>query len=164
MPKYPAIKNWEDADLALNCIGLIQNRRQTREADARAKIEAIKSSLQEMIGPDQEKEKSVVKALEKFVKANQKDLQGRSLKLAWGTVGFRLTPPKLKVRNVSTTLAKLRELGGKFKRFIRVKEELDKDALEVLGDDDLKALGVTRAQADRFFAEPDLEKIMNEAG
>jgi len=155
------VRNWDEADAALHMIGRIQVERQGLEANLNTKVQNLRENFQDLTRDGIEEEKALAKALEKFVKANQADLDGRSRKLLWGTVALRLTPPKLVVRSVKNTLAKLNELGGKWRAYIRVKEEIDKDSLEELSDGELKQVGLSRSQSEKFYAEPDLEKILN---
>jgi len=155
------VKSWAEADAALHMIGRIQVERQGLEANLNTKVQNLRENFQELTRDGIEEEKDLAKALEKFVKANQDDLDGRSRKLLWGTVALRTTPPRLVVKNIKNALAKLNELGGKWRAYIRVKEELDKDALEELSDGELKQVGLSRSQSEKFYAEPDLEKIAN---
>jgi len=155
------VKSWAEADAALHMIGRIQVERQGLEANLNTKVQDLRENFQDLTQDGVEEEKLLAKALEKFVKANQDDLDGRSKKLLWGTVALRTTPPRLVVKNIKNALAKLNELGGKWRAYIRVKEELDKDALEELSDAELKQVGLSRSQSEKFYAEPDLEKILN---
>jgi phage host-nuclease inhibitor protein Gam len=90
----------------------------------------------------------------------------KSIKLTHGVVGFRTGTPKLKTLAKWTwdrVLENIKALPS-LKGFLRVKEEVNKDAIlsayseERLFPQDLRTLGVQVVQDEAFFVEPDLSK------
>ena len=86
---------------------------------------------------------------------NRGDLgTAKSKQLNAGTLGFRLGQPSLKTM-AKLTWEKVLEIlqVNKMKKFIRVKTEVDKQALLAsdLDDESLKGFGVRRVQEERFF-------------
>ena len=101
-------------------------------------------------------------ALRAWAKANRAAFKARkSIEFDAGTIGFRTGTPRLKTRKGVTWEAVLESLRAPgLGEFIRVKEEVDKEALigarRVLGDDGFKRLGLALAQEETFFVEPAL--------
>lgn len=91
----------------------------------------------------------------------------KSLKLAFGTIGFRTGTPKLKTLSGWTfarVLKRLLELPWGH-AFVRVAEEIDREGLIAvsrqgsLSDEQLREAGCRVAQDETFFVEPDLAAI-----
>jgi phage host-nuclease inhibitor protein Gam len=77
-----------------------------------------------------------------------------------GEVKWREAPPKVKLRNVETILAWLLEQQGKFRKFVRVKHEVDKET--ILGDPELAKdiPGVTITSAgEAFYVTPNETRL-----
>jgi phage host-nuclease inhibitor protein Gam len=83
----------------------------------------------------------------------------RSRALNFGVVRFRLVT-RLVIHSAANTLAALKALLGKSaERYIRVKSELDKEALETMPADTLSQVGVTRKTDEKFSYSLDEEKL-----
>lgn len=91
----------------------------------------------------------------------------KSIKFAFGTIGFRTGTPKLKTLSGFTFVRVLQRLlevtwGS---AFVRVVEEIDREALIAavrqgsLTDSQLREAGCRVAQDESFFIEPDLAAI-----
>lgn len=82
----------------------------------------------------------------------------KSVQLAYGVMGTRLSPPALKLLNKSWTwaavLAKLREVMGD--HFVRQRDpEVDKDAVkQEIAAEQLRDFGLKLTQDETFYAEP----------
>ena len=98
--------------------------------------------------------------------------RAKSLEMRQGVVGFRWTNRAVRLlRGVTDELVleALRKLGKKarrWRRYIRVKEDLDRRQIladyrpEVarLADKDLERMGIELSREERFYVEPKLEK------
>ena len=91
----------------------------------------------------------------------------KSIKLAFGTIGFRTGTPKLKTLSgwtFSRVLARLVSLPWG-RPYVRVTEEIDREALIAdsrcfaLTDAQLREAGCRVAQDESFFIEPDLAAL-----
>lgn len=91
----------------------------------------------------------------------------KSLKLPFGTIGFRTGTPKLKTLSgftLARVLARLCELAWG-RAFVRVAEEVNKESLIAahrdgsLTDAELRQAGCRVTQEETFFIEPDLAAI-----
>jgi phage host-nuclease inhibitor protein Gam len=92
----------------------------------------------------------------------------KSVKWSGGKFGFRLDTPSLALANRSTSWAKVLAIiaGKKWRRFIRIKREVDRDAvLARCGTKEkptkfqttvLPTIGLKLVQEENFFVEPDL--------
>lgn len=87
----------------------------------------------------------------------------KSIAMVHGTLGYRVGQPALKTIRGVTWDKVLAILRAHLPNYIRIKEEVDKEALladrETLGDENLKTLGLRVEQAERFFVEPNKETV-----
>lgn len=86
-----------------------------------------------------------------------KDGKTKTARLATGEVSWRMRPPSVVARGLATILDTLKRLG--LERFIRTKEELDKDA--ILADraaiEGVKGLSIS--QKEDFVIKPDSTEL-----
>lgn len=109
----------------------------------------------------EEREKAFA-TLQAFATENKAELftKKKSLDMAHGTIGFRTGTPKLKALK-GFTLASAMELVKAFlpSRYIRVKEELDKD--RILADRDIEAVAFMKAD---ITEEVTMQEAMSRCG
>ena len=109
--------------------------------------------------------------LKEWAEAHRLDTfqERKSLDLVHATIGFRTGMPRLALRRgikwaLVLEMLKVR-LGG---RFVRIKSEIDKDALlaerDTLGKEKLASLGVEVVQDESFYVEPKREDAPAIAG
>lgn len=99
-------------------------------------------------------------ALEVWARAHEDQFAPtRSIALLHGILGFRLGKPMLKPKRGMTWEKVLDLLKRLNPSCVRTTEEVDKQALMGLGDENLETLGVVVTQADRFYVEPAKEVI-----
>jgi phage host-nuclease inhibitor protein Gam len=81
----------------------------------------------------------------------------KTVKLAAGEISWRMRPPSVAVRGMAAVIEALKKL--KLSRFIRTKEELDKEA--VLADPDaVNAIkGISITQREDFVIKPDATEL-----
>jgi phage host-nuclease inhibitor protein Gam len=149
------ISSWQEADDALRKIGLAQAVINKVEAEMNAAANKLRQDAEKKIA----KEKALVadheKGLEAFcraVRAEFGDKQSRQLN--FGEVNFRVHPDKiLQQRGTKTeqTIRIIMSMGKKFiEQFIRIKEELNKEALVKESSDFLAQLGLEKKKDESF--------------
>lgn len=147
-------------DQALDEIAELQVALRTHEAKRDKGLQAVRDEHAPKI--DELKERLSAKFLlaEKYAEQHRAEIFPTAKKsgdTGLSLFGFRLGNPTLKTLNKRWTwdsvLAAVKSaFGGK--RFVRVKEELDKDALKSeLSDEQLATVGCRVEQAEEFFVE-----------
>ncbi|MGE4552908.1 MAG: host-nuclease inhibitor Gam family protein [Desulfovibrionaceae bacterium] len=124
-------------------------------------IDAAKAEAKAKAEPLLARCKVLEAALATFGNLNKAELFGgarRSQELTFGVIGFRRsTRLKPKGRGAwKVILERIKELGLSA---VRIKEEVDKDALAGWPDERLEAVGVVREQADEFYVELKREEV-----
>jgi phage host-nuclease inhibitor protein Gam len=155
------ISDWNQADEILKSIGSLQIKVNALESDAADRINEIKAELQDETDPMLKDIARIAQSLRDFSDNHQADFDGaRSRKLQFGTVGWRLSTS---ISAGQKCVDKIKEFFGRTKAFtyLRVKVEVNKEALETLDDATLKAVGAKRVKKDTFYADPELPEAVD---
>ena len=146
-PNIGKIKTLEDANLALKEIGLLEHELETIDGEANKKIAEIKA--------DCAKQGEVYRKRITDLSALFKDR--KSQKLSFGEFGYRKSTA---ISVKKTTLELLKKL--KLDRYIRVKEEIDKDLMAEMSDESLAQVDAVRKVKDAFFCQANREEVNKE--
>lgn len=150
----------DEADRALQRIGQLQIFIEQAEATADKAIAAAREILKEETAVQRAALAENLAALEGWAKADAKNwAPSKSLDLVFGSLGFRLPPPAIRFKlSVENVIARLKANRGIWA--IRVKEEVDKEALASWSDEDLEKIGCKRTKPkDSFWCEPKREVV-----
>lgn len=156
-PVFPAPKNLEEAAEFLTFIGREQREVDRIQTELNEEIEKLKAKTMAGLAPHEEKIDRLVEGLHAFAEnqkaALTKDGKRKTVPLPTGEFGWRITPPAVTISNRETVLANIKALGL-VDRFIRIKEELDKEAM--LKEPDLAQTikGVSITQREEFVVKP----------
>ncbi|MBU2575638.1 host-nuclease inhibitor Gam family protein, partial [Patescibacteria group bacterium] len=106
--------------------------------------------------PRQEKVSELLEGLFAFAEAHRDELteggKRKTVEVPTGIFGWRTTPPAVSLRDIKSILASLVSLG--LERFIRTKEEVDKEAMLKEPEVAKKVKGVSIDQREEFIAKP----------
>ena len=145
-----------DVSSAIALIGEKQRERQRIQAAMNDEIAAIKARYEAKAEPHNLAIKQLSLGVEIWCAANRKLLtNGEKVKFhsfAAGDVKWRITPPKVVIRGAEAVLEALKREG--LTQFIRVKEEVSKEA--ILADDSVTTMvpGISIQQTEEFVIEP----------
>ena len=136
--KTPAAKvyeSWDSVDPALARLGKIEPQAQEEKAKLKALIQETKNEFEPRIKRLDDEIDAIRDGLTSFVLANKRDLgDARSMSLKHGSIGLRLSPPKLVTLGKATwgkVLELIQDLPTALrKRFIRIDEDVDKKAVK----------------------------------
>ncbi|MDX9862179.1 MAG: host-nuclease inhibitor Gam family protein [Rhodospirillales bacterium] len=126
----PAPQSRDECSAAIARLGTLQRERQRIEADMNDRLAEIKDACEGRAKPIGDEIGALARAIQAFCEANRASLAGEKVKyhrFAAGAINWRRRPPKVTVRGAATVIAALRRLG--LDRFIRVKEEVNKEAM-----------------------------------
>jgi len=84
------LSSWDEVNEALRVIGQAQDEMAAIDADLNQKINELKAAAKEKAKPFETEIKVKELMIQQFVSEHRDDLKGKSYKLAFGTVGFRL--------------------------------------------------------------------------
>lgn len=167
--KTPAVafdvpQSQQEANDAIVEIGVRQRDRDRIETAMNSDLAAVRKKYEDQAHPHAERIKELLSGVQTYCEAHRDELtkggKTKTAKLAAGEVSWRMRPPSVVVRGMAAVVDALKRLN--LSRFIRTKEELDKEA--VLADPDgVSAIkGISIAQHEDFIVKPfstDLEEV-----
>jgi phage host-nuclease inhibitor protein Gam len=149
-------ENLEEAEHFLNEIGETGREIEEIEIDLNREIESWKNEATKEIRPLVEKVQRLFEGLYAYAESHRSELteggKSKTVFILSGEFGWRLTPPAVTVKGAEKVLEKLHSMG--LEKFIRTKEEINKEAMLADQEKALKVPGVKIGQHEEFFAKP----------
>lgn len=153
------------ADEAFAAFSKAQSEQQKIEAEMELAMTKVRQKHQDRLSELSEEQKDQFAVLESFALENREELfdKKKSLELVHGVIGFRSGNPAVKNRKGFTWAAITEMLKEFLPKYVRTKEEPDKEKLLADRDDvevaaKFKKCGITIAQDETFFVEPKKEE------
>ena len=158
-PNIGKIKTLEDANLALKEIGLLEHELEAIDGEANKKIAEIKADCAKQGEGLRKRITDLSALLGAFAEYNREELfkDRKSQKLSFGEFGYRKSTA---ISIKKTTLELLKKL--KLDRYIRIKEEIDKDLMAEMSDESLTQVDAVRKVKDVFFCQANREEVNKE--
>lgn len=146
----------DEASTFIAAIGAHQRTRQRIEALMNDRFAAIKAEFEAQAKIHADAIARLTQGLEVWAAANRAALtdngKTKTAELATGELRWRMTPPAVSLRNVVAIIAALKK--KRLKRFIRVKEEVDKEAIRKEPEAVKAIAGITIDQHEEFVVVP----------
>ena len=157
--KVIVIETRDDADRALQRIGQLQRSIAGKEQDAEKDIDEIRKQLVEDTRHEAQALADNEAALKLWAKNDRATWTGKSLELNFGTVGFRLPSPAIKLKlKIANVIERLR--AKKMLTCIRTVEKVNKEKLASYDDAMLLDVGCERTKPkDKFWFECKHEEV-----
>jgi len=155
-PVIPVPKSLDEAAEFLRQIGEEQRTTDAIQSDLNAEVDELKAKAMSDAEPHQKKISQLVEGLFAFAETNRDELtdsgKRKTVELPTGIFGWRMTPPAVSLHNVEAILKSLKSL--KLDRFIRAKEEVDKEAMLKEQEVAKTVKGVSISQHEEFIVKP----------
>lgn len=154
--KVLKLQDLDGVDRALCEIGKLQILTEKLEGDAQIEINKIKTRVVDESAKLRARIADLTEHVAAFAEYKREELfkKQKTMKIVFGIFGFRQST---KIKTKKTTVLLLKTLG--LAKYIRIKEEPNKEAMAELDDKTLLSVGAKRDVKDEFFLEPDREKI-----
>lgn len=161
-PDVAVPQSRDEVAAAIGAVGQHIRERARLEADMAEEIARIRERFEKLAEPHGRAISQLTKGVEIWCAANRDGLtEGGKRKTATFTTGevrWRMTPPKVTVRNPDEVIRQLRELQAL--RFIRVVEEVNKEAiLAEPGVVDGFVRGLSISQREEFEVLPHADEL-----
>ena len=152
----PVPKDLAEARSYVRRIGEESRRAARIEAELNDRIAALREEYAAKAAPHNKAAEELTEGLRIFAEARRDELTNhgkrKSVDLGTGEIGWRMRPPRVLLRNVAGVIESLKTL--KLTRFIRVKEEVNKEAILAEPDIAEQVKGITIKQDEDFFVVP----------
>ena len=147
----------EEADNAIAEIGRQQRDLQVQEALMNEELSIVKTKHEDLAKACAAVIRAMYDGVKVWAEANRKTLTNyhkvKTVKLGSGEVRWRTNPPSVECRDVKKILEQLKQLDAD--RFVRRKEEINKDAILEAGADAMKDVkGLKIKQHEEFVVVP----------
>ena len=146
----------EEASVFVGVIADLERLIKQRVDALSKEIRDLHTATSERVDPMQAEVLALVNGLFLFAEKHRAELTssgGKTITLPTGTIGWRLTPPAVSIDGVKAVIARIKELGLT-KRFLRTKEEVNKEAIL---EDPKRAEGIegiSIGQQEEFVVKP----------
>lgn len=155
-PNPHIVESREQAEGTMAEIAALDRKLAALTVAMNKELDAAKEKAAQAAAPLAARRKELESGLAVFAVLNRKELfpdGAKSLDLGFGVVGFRASTKIVQQNNISAdmTLERLRKF--KFLEGIRIKEEINKDAMTAWTDERLETVGLRRQKSDGFFLE-----------
>lgn len=155
--------NRERAEEAFAQYNSCISRLEVQQGKMNAEVTAVKEKYENTISKLQEEKEEQFELLQYYAEENPELFADKkSIEFTHGTIGFRTGMPKLATRKGYKWPAIFELVKDKLKKYIRIKEEVDKEALLAdrnnLGER-LKEVGLEVVQDETFYVAPNLQDV-----
>jgi len=152
------LQSWEDVDKALREIAEAEIVLGDIEGQMNQRVNAAKEEAVNLAIPFQDRIKALTALVKSYAESQKAELDGKSRKLNFGSVGFRLSSSvSIAAKKVDIVLNNLKKF--KMSDCITTKETINKEVLEKYSDKDIAKIGASRKRVDKFWLETDKEKV-----
>lgn len=153
----PVPQSREEAAATVTAIGDLNRKLARLTADMNDELAASKTHFEAEAEPHRRALEEKTEGLKIWAEANRQALTGgdktKTVDLGTGVVKWRLRPPAVRLSKVEDVIARLKALG--LARFLRTKEEVNKDAMQAEPEVARTVAGVSIGSAgEDFIVEP----------
>jgi phage host-nuclease inhibitor protein Gam len=145
-----------DVEAAIAQIGEATRTLIRIEADMGDEVASIKERWEQKAEPIRTRVAALKDAVQGWCEANRavltRDGKVKFYNFTSGQVQWRMTPPAVVIRGIDAVLELCRKSG--FAKFIRQKEELNREAMLAAQEEAARIPGVTFSQREEFIIEP----------
>ena len=152
----PVPSTREEADRLIARLGEIQRETAVLDAALAERVAVARRDAETLAQPLKAEAALIYAAVEAWATAHRSALMtgaARSARLPSGTIGWRTTPPAVRIEQQQHVLALLLA-ERRYQRFVRNKVEIDRSALLREPDAAEEIPGITIVQRDEFYVEP----------
>lgn len=155
--KESTYQNWDEVNNAMKHLAELNIRKKSLENEQNARIDEIKKEISQQ-GEGLVKEISyVTKEITRYAEQHRDEFtQKRTKVLTFGKISFRYTS-WVSVEDAKAAIKSLKSFA--MDKYLRVKEELDKDALLEADPKLLAKCGIQLRSGDKITIEPDYKTL-----
>lgn len=154
-----ALSSWDEVNSALKAIGDAQLEIQLIETDLNAAITGLKDEAKEKVKAHEEVVKLNELMIQQYVSEHKGEMKGKSRKLAFGTVGFRMSTKVTLPKNLHTVIENLKKNG--MVDCLNTKVTVNKDVLKTYDEKEIIGIGASLKKEDTFWYEVDKETVQD---
>lgn len=150
-------QNWNEVNDAMKRLAELNVYKNKLEADTNGRIDKIKAEVSLQVEPILKEIKELEKDIIRFAEQHKDEFtQKRTKKLQFGKISFRYTK-SFKTPDVASAIKALKKFA--LDEYLRIKEELNKEALAKVDVKTLAKCNIFVTYKDKITIEPDYMKL-----
>lgn len=162
----PVLNSWSDVDKVMRELQESQNCIAELDIDLSRRVAELKDEISGKKLPFANRIKRLEGEIKEFVDMHQAELDGKSRRLTYGRVGYRLSKKLIVPKgNMDGIIQRLKAIGKN--DCIKIEEKLDREALKKCPLELILSVGAAIDEKDEFYyefpTEPLPELVENEA-
>ena len=146
----PVLKDWAAVDGALRDIRECQHALTEMSVERDRRLDDIKSEYAGKALPLENRIKRLESDVKAYVDAHRAELTGKSRRLTFGTVGYRLSSKLILPTQKAADAIAILKAAGRYE-LLKITESLDREALKKQPETLLDKIGAYVQQSDTFF-------------
>lgn len=154
-----ALSSWDEVNESLKKIGDAQLEIQLIETDMNAAIAGLKDEAKEKVKAHEEVIKLHELMIQQYVSEHKGEIKGKSQRLAFGTVGFRMSTKLILPKNLHTIIENLKRSG--MMDCLNTRVTVNKDILKTYDEKEIVGVGASLKKEDTFWYEIDRESVQD---
>lgn len=153
------LNSWDEVNEALRVIGQAQDEMAAIDAELNQQINELKAAAKEKAKPFETEIKVKELMIQQFVAEHRDDLKGKSYKLAFGTVGFRLSTKLVLPKDLKTIIKNLQSSG--MMDCLNTKVTVNKEVLKTYAEKEILSVGASLKKEDTFWYETEKATVQD---
>ncbi|MBP3487303.1 MAG: host-nuclease inhibitor Gam family protein [Roseburia sp.] len=144
-----ALGSWEDVNESLKVIGEAENEIAAIEAEMNNDIAKIKAAAKVKVKEHENVIKVQELMIQQYASAHREDMKEKTYKLAFGSVGYRLSTRLILPKEIKPIIENLRKRG--MMDCLSTEVKVNKDVLNTYSEADIVAVGGKLKKKDTFW-------------
>lgn len=153
---FPVPQSRDEVGVAIARIGIVQRDRDRIQADMNDALAKLRETYEEQAKPFADEINQLTQGVQVWCEAHREDLTNsgkvKTHTFSSGEVKWRMRPPSVTIRAADAVIDALKSL--KLGRFVRTKEEINKEAILVDPDAVSGVKGISITQKEDFVVIP----------
>jgi phage host-nuclease inhibitor protein Gam len=162
---FPIPQTKDEVVSAIAEIGRRQRERERIQAEMNDRLSTLRQEYETQAAPHGEAIRALFQGIQTWCESHREELtlggKVKTANLPSGEIRWRMRPPRVSIRAAEQVLESLKSLG--LNRFVRTKEEINKDAILAEPEAIIAIKGISISQSEDFVIVPfetQLEEVL----
>jgi len=153
------LTDWDEVNESLKTICSAQNAIAAIEGEMNEQIAAIKKEAKEKVKAHESVIKINEVLIQQYATEHKTELKGKSRRMAFGTVGFRLSTKLVLPREIKTVIDNLKSSG--MMDCLNTTVTVNKEVLKTYDEKEIISVGASLRKEDTFWYETERDKVQD---
>lgn len=155
----PALGSWEDVNESLKTISEAENEIVTIEAEMNNEIAKIKAAAKVRVMEHENVIRVQELMIQQYASKHRGDMKEKTYKLAFGSVGYRMSTTLSLPKEIKPIIENLRQRG--MLDCLSTEVKINKDVLRTYAEEDIIAVGGKLKKKDAFWYKTEKDTVQD---